>query len=310
MKNPLKKSRIPDSKVFVVQELIAPYFDKNWHFHPEYQLVVILKGRGTRYIGDHIKPFKEGDMVMTGPNLPHVWRSDNAYFDPANELDTHLIVAYFPENFLGEGIFEKEEFEDIGRLMKASARGLEITGKTNQEITSKMKKLVQLKGSSQLIQLLEILNHLSHSKDISPITNAEYINLNKESEKDRMGEVYEYVMKNYKEKIMLEEVAALANLSVSAFSRFLNPEPINPSQILSVTYESAMPANSFMKKESIFLKSAMKVDSIPFPISINSSRKELAKLLLHTERNIWIVLNRSQYVIWSDHSSVGRVLKS
>lgn len=220
MKNPLKKSRIPDSKVFVVQELIAPYFDKNWHFHPEYQLVVILKGRGTRYIGDHIKPFKEGDMVMTGPNLPHVWRSDNAYFDPANELDTHLIVAYFPENFLGEGIFEKEEFEDIGRLMKASARGLEITGKTNQEITSKMKKLVQLKGSSQLIQLLEILNHLSHSKDISPITNAEYINLNKESEKDRMGEVYEYVMKNYKEKIMLEEVAALANLSVSAFSRF------------------------------------------------------------------------------------------
>lgn len=220
MKNPLKKSRIPDSKVFVVQELIAPYFDKNWHFHPEYQLVVILKGRGTRYIGDHIKPFKEGDMVMTGPNLPHVWRSDNAYFDPANELDTHLIVAYFPENFLGEGIFEKEEFEDIGRLMKASARGLEITGKTNQEITSKMKKLVQLKGSSQLIQLLDILNHLSHSKDISPITNAEYINLNKESEKDRMGEVYEYVMKNYKEKIMLEEVAALANLSVSAFSRF------------------------------------------------------------------------------------------
>ncbi|SIN74081.1 AraC family transcriptional regulator [Algoriphagus halophilus] len=220
MKNPLKKSRIPDSKVFVVQELIAPYFDKNWHFHPEYQLVVILKGRGTRYIGDHIKPFKEGDMVMTGPNLPHVWRSDNAYFDPANELDTHLIVAYFPENFLGEGIFEKEEFEDIGRLMKASARGLEIAGKTNQEITSKMKKLVQLKGSSQLIQLLDILNHLSHSKDISPITNAEYINLNKESEKDRMGEVYEYVMKNYKEKIMLEEVAALANLSVSAFSRF------------------------------------------------------------------------------------------
>lgn len=220
MKTPLKKSRIPDSKVFVVQELIAPYFDKNWHFHPEYQLVVILKGRGTRYIGDHIKPFKEGDMVMTGPNLPHVWRSDNAYFDPANGLETHLVVVYFPENFLGEGIFDKEEFEDIGRLMKASARGLEVTGKSNQEITAMMKKLVHLRGTSQLIQLLEILNYLAHSKDINPITNAEYINLNKESEKDRMGEVYEYVMKNYKDKIMLEEVAALANLSVSAFSRF------------------------------------------------------------------------------------------
>ena len=159
-------------------------------------------------------------MVMTGPNLPHVWRSDNAYFDPVNGLETHLVVVYFPENFLGEGIFDKEEFEDIGRLMKASARGLEVTGKSNHEITAMMKKLVHLRGTSQLILLLEILNYLAHSKDINPITNAEYINLNKESEKDRMGEVYEYVMKNYKDKIMLEEVAALANLSVSAFSRF------------------------------------------------------------------------------------------
>ncbi|WP_296703481.1 AraC family transcriptional regulator [Algoriphagus sp.] len=220
MKNPLKKSRIPDSKVFLVRELNAPFFDKNWHFHPEYQLVVILKGTGTRYIGDHIKPFKEGDMVMTGPNLPHVWRSDNAYFDPSNNLDTHLIVAYFPENFLGDGIFEKEEFADIARLMKLSSRGVEVNGKTNREVTEMMKKLVNLTGSAQLILLLEILNYLSHSKDIRQITNAGYINLNKESEKDRMGEVYEYVMKNYKEKIKLEEVASIANLSVSAFSRF------------------------------------------------------------------------------------------
>jgi len=220
MKNPLKKSRIPDSKVFVVRELIAPFFDKHWHFHPEYQLVVILKGTGTRYIGDHIKPFKDGDMVLTGPNLPHVWRSDNAYFDPANELETHLIVVYFPEDFLGDGIFEKEEFADIARLMKLSARGVEVNGKSNHEVTAMMKKLVHLTGTSQLIQLLEILNYLSYSKDTTQITNAGYINHNKESEKDRMGEVYEYVMKNYKEKIKLEEVASLANLSVSAFSRF------------------------------------------------------------------------------------------
>lgn len=220
MKNPLKKSRIPDTKVFVVKELIAPYFDKYWHFHPEYQLVVILKGRGTRYIGDDIKPFKEGDMVMTGPNLPHVWRSDDVYFDAENDLETHLIVIYFPEDFLGNGIFEKEEFEDIGRLMKASIRGLSVNGKSNAEVTKMMKKLVQLKGSSQLVQLLDILTYLSHSKDIKPITNPEYINLNKESEKDRMGEVYEYVMNNYKSKITLQEVAELANLSVSAFSRF------------------------------------------------------------------------------------------
>jgi mannose-6-phosphate isomerase-like protein (cupin superfamily) len=86
MKYPLQKSRIPDHRAFVIQELKAPYFDKNWHFHPEYQLFLVLKGEGTRFIGDHMKPFKTGDMVFTGPNLPHLWRNDNAYLDKRNGL--------------------------------------------------------------------------------------------------------------------------------------------------------------------------------------------------------------------------------
>ena len=101
MKKPLQKSKIPDNKVFVIRELREAYLDKYWHSHEEYQLNVILKGRGTRYIGDHMKPFKEGDLVLTGPNLPHVWRCDNAYFDAESTMETHDIVIYFPESFLG-----------------------------------------------------------------------------------------------------------------------------------------------------------------------------------------------------------------
>lgn len=220
MKKAFQKSRIPEGKAFLIRELIAPSFDVNWHFHSECQLFVVLKGRGTRFIGDHMKPFKEGDMVFTGPNLPHLWRSDNSYYYTESALETHGIVIYFPVNFLGDTFFELEEFEGIVKVLKISERGIEISGKTNELIGKLMMELVDMKGGESIIQLLQILNLMVDSPDCQPITQAGYINLNKESETGRMGQVYEYVLKNFKEKITLEEVAEMANLSVSAFSRY------------------------------------------------------------------------------------------
>jgi AraC-like DNA-binding protein len=220
VKKPLEKSRIPENKAFVIKELIAPYFDVNWHFHAEYQLFVVLKGRGTRFVGDHMQPFKEGDMVFTGPNLPHLWRTDPVYYEPKSDLVTHGIVIYFPEKFLNNSYLQLEEFEQIAQLFKKSQRGIEIGGETNKKVLELMIELNQMSGMESLIQLLKILLTVAKSTDCTLITDVGYINTNKESEKDRMGQVYEYVMGNFQGKVTLEEAAQLSNLSISAFSRF------------------------------------------------------------------------------------------
>jgi AraC-like DNA-binding protein len=220
VKGPFQKSRIPEGKAFVINELKAPYFDVNWHFHSEYQLFIVLKGRGTRFIGDHMQAFKEGDMVLTGPDLPHLWKNDKAYHNPNNNLSVQGIVIYFPDNFLNNSVFSLEEFESIALMLKKSVRGIEISGPTNQLVREMMIELLDLKGGCSLIQLLKILQTIADSTDCKLITGAAYINTNKESERDRMGQVYEYVMQNFQGKVSLEEAAQLSNLSVSAFSRF------------------------------------------------------------------------------------------
>ena len=73
MKPALQKSPISAERAFEVKLLQAPHFDPDFHFHSEYQLFVVLEGSGTRFIGDHVSPFKKGDLVFTGPDLPHVW---------------------------------------------------------------------------------------------------------------------------------------------------------------------------------------------------------------------------------------------
>ncbi|MDF2157938.1 AraC family transcriptional regulator [Algoriphagus sp. CAU 1675] len=220
MKKPLKKSRIPENKTFVIKELIAPYFDVSWHFHSEYQLFIALKGRGTRFVGDHMKTFREGDMVLTGPNLPHLWRNDNEYFDLNNGLETHGIVIYFPEDLMNNSVFKLEEFESIAQMLRRSELGLEITGETNQIIRKLMQEMIGLKGGPQVINFFKILHIISESNEVKTIVTTGYTNTNKESEKDRMGQVYEYVMNNFKDKVSLEKAAEIANLSPSAFSRF------------------------------------------------------------------------------------------
>lgn len=220
MKKPFQKSRIPEGKAFLIKELIAPFFDVNWHFHSEYQLFVVLKGRGTRFIGDHMQSFREGDMVLTGPDLPHLWKNDKAYHDPENQMETHGIVIYLPDNFLNDSVYQLEEFEAISNMLKKSVRGIEIRGKTNFLIRQMMLELLDLKGVKSINHLLKILQTIADSPDCRLIADAAYINTNKESEKDRMGQVYEYVMHNFQGKVSLEEAAQLSNLSVSAFSRF------------------------------------------------------------------------------------------
>lgn len=220
MKQALQKSRIPENKAFVAKELIAPHFDKAWHFHQEYQLFLVLEGKGTRFIGDQMKPFREYDMVFTGPNLPHLWRNDAAYFEKESTLSTHGVVVYFGEDFLGNSIAQKEEFAAIKSLLEKSYRGLEITGTTNLKLRNMMQELPRKKGIESMLLLLQILQLLAESSDCMPITHEHYTNTNKESEKDRMRKVYEFVMENFAEKIQLTQVSALANMTESAFSRY------------------------------------------------------------------------------------------
>lgn len=220
MKAALQKSPIPHSHAFVVKELKDPHFDPNWHFHPEYQLFVAMKGTGTRFIGDHVKSFREGDMVFTGPNLPHLWRSDNQYFEGREGLWTHGIVIYFHENFLGDDFLQKEEMIKIKQLFTKAKRGMEIVGKTAANIQKMMIEILDLEGFRSIIHLLKILDILASTSDIQLLSSAGYTNTLKEADTERMNKVHAYVMKNFKRKINLDEVASLASMTPTSFSRY------------------------------------------------------------------------------------------
>lgn len=218
MKQAIRKLPISKSKSFAIHELIAPHFDPHWHFHNEYQLVVVLEGTGTRFIGDDISHFEAGDMVLTGSNLPHVWRNDEAYFQSLG-LVTHCVVIYFSLDFMEGEFLNKEEMKDIRELLERSHRGLEINGKTRNIVKEIMRSMLHLKGFDGVLSLLQILNILSSQK-LKFINKEGYLNTVTDSDSKRMRTIHSYILDNFKGDIRLEEVASLANLSPTSFSRY------------------------------------------------------------------------------------------
>lgn len=220
MKPLLEKSIESLNQSFLVKKLQEPFFDPNWHFHPHYQLFTVIKGTGTRFIGDDIRHFEEGDTVFLGPNMPHLWRSDRNYFEKESQLQTEGIVVYFKEDFLGNDFFEKPEMFDIKSFLKNSERGLDLTGTLGTEMVRDLNELLGLTGFEGISKLLNILHKLSVTNDYQYISSSNYTNTHKISETERMRIVHEYVLKHFKENINLSTVASLSNMTEAAFCRY------------------------------------------------------------------------------------------
>jgi hypothetical protein len=44
-------------RILFLQRFRQAYFSTPWHFHPEIEIILIVNGYGSRYVGDSIKNF-------------------------------------------------------------------------------------------------------------------------------------------------------------------------------------------------------------------------------------------------------------
>ncbi len=208
----------PDTSFLYIDEE-CNYFDKPWHFHKEYELVYITKTKGTRFIGDQVSFFEDGDLVLLGPNIPHLYRNSDDYYKKNNELTAKSICIHFTEYFLGNSFFDLPEMKQVKKLLERSSLGLEVTQKSNVYVKNKLVEMLEQKPANRLMNLLEILVFLSTSKEVSPILSKTFTASN-DNDTDRIDKVIQFILNNYKNDIYIEEIASKLNMSISSFSRY------------------------------------------------------------------------------------------
>jgi len=220
MKLILKQIDNPLSGKVLARRVRIPCFDEQWHFHPELELIYLIKSRGVRFLGNSIADFSDNTLVLTGPNLPHLWRNDPQYYVVKKKDCVDVIIIQFRENFMGIDFLNSNEAVKIKQLFNLSKQGILFTGDDKRRVLKLIRKLPEKSGMEQLIDFLAILFLLSETKNFQFIAGQYFQNPYRESEHKRISNVSHYLMDHYNENISLTKVASIANMSPNAFCRY------------------------------------------------------------------------------------------
>lgn len=213
MKPLIQKLPLSEQSSFVADRYITPYFETPWHYHPEYELVLIIKGKGKRFVGNHVSDYAEGELDLLGPNLPHWYRKDE------REATGGSLVVHFKETFLGKDFLGIPEMQKIVLLFEKCKMGLHFSGKTKEAAMGQLQKMLSLSGLDRLICLLSVLKILAYSSEYEILSSPE-VTGQSTKEADRLQKIFDYVMEHFHEDIQLEKAAQIAAMSPSGFSRF------------------------------------------------------------------------------------------
>jgi AraC-like DNA-binding protein len=190
-----------------------PFFEFKWHYHPEYELTLIVKGKGMRLVGDSYLPFQAGDLVLLGSGIPHTWESD------ANSHETVVaVVIQFSEDFI-VNFMNSEAFYKIKKLLQTSVRGLFFQNPLTMNIEHQMMIIASEKGVKQITALLNVLNDLAYQNHES-LASTFYSPKNSKENETRINIVFNYIKQNAASTILLEQAAASVHLTTGAFCKF------------------------------------------------------------------------------------------
>ena len=221
MKPRFEKINKPEDQSFYLEEVIKPYFTDLWHFHPEIEILYVREGSGSKYVGDSINSFYPGDIVIIGSDTPHVHVCNSDYLSIENKLRSSAICIQFMENIFGKSLPDIPELYKINEFLNESKRGIQFVNKTRDVLIKHIEGLLYLKGMQRLIGLLTILDIMSTSNDIKYLSSPDYKPMIINSEdKYRMETIFRYVIQKYPNKIFLEEIASLVNLTPHSFCRY------------------------------------------------------------------------------------------
>jgi len=211
---------VPHDHTIIVQEEVLPHFYTYLHRHAEAQITWIQKGEGTLLAGNSMHTFKDGEIYLIGANLPHLFKSDPAYFQPDSTLEVRTVTIFFNPSGTLSALFNLPEMKTIKDFISQFQNGFKVPDGAYAGITKLITNLQQASGAAQLSLFIELLNSLSANTRLEPLASGNYALSMTDPEGMRIASVYNYIMQNYNSPLTLDEVAMQAHLTPTAFCRY------------------------------------------------------------------------------------------
>ncbi len=190
-----------------------------WHYHPEIELTFVERGTGTRFVGDHIGNYGDGDMVLLGPDLPHHWASE-VYRDKPYDRHSAIVVQFDPA-LLGEQFLTAPEVAAIARLLERSKRGIRFVGSARHAAAKLVKAMLIDDAFERLVGLLRALHVLARATEVELLASEGYSPSLRFGAQSRLNEVCQYIHDHLTDPDLNQaQLAGVADMHLASFSRF------------------------------------------------------------------------------------------
>lgn len=196
----------------ILQEDKERVFYSQLHQHKEIQISLILKGTGSLVVGNTVNRYNEGNILVFGSNLPHVFKSDENVLE-----DSHMITLFFTKDSFGIGFFETEELKRLHSFFKKAENGFKISA--SKRIILNLETLFKASKLDRFIGFLTLLKQVNNSKHK---TLSSFVSFKKFSDNEgkRMNAVYSYTLSNFQKSITLDRISEEAAMTKNAFCKY------------------------------------------------------------------------------------------
>ena len=188
------------------------------HNHSVYELNFVENAKGVRRIvGDSQEVIGDYDLcLITSPDLEHVWEQNECHSGDIRE-----ITVQFDFSMSDETLFGRNPYASITRMMQEAKKGLSFPLQAIMKVYGMLDTLSSVKdGFYAVQQFLTILYELSRCENARTLASSSYAKVTVEDDSRRILKVKNFISKNYMDELRLPELASLAGMSSSAFSRF------------------------------------------------------------------------------------------
>ena len=188
-----------------------------WHAHEEYELHLVLRTSGKVFVGDYVGQFTPGSLFLTGPNLPHNWVTEES----SNKLvPLRDMLIQFNHQTMTKAFEVFPELSELNHLLDVARSGIEFKNYDTDHAKSYLESIRESRGMKRLMHFLHFLQELNDWKQKVSLSLTKLSPSLSSISQDRINDVVNYVIENYKNNISLSEAAEIVNMSESSFSRY------------------------------------------------------------------------------------------
>lgn len=179
------------------------------HYHQNPEMFYILDGELEVQIDDQTFPLKKGDIILVNANKRHMMNGSEGLLGARFEIDFHLLAEHMESMqllFWCNTVVDKNDaYQDLRNLLdQILSRYFEKDDKSALHLNALYFETAYLLTSNFLVKTDDVRVNLENSQD-----------------KQRIGQIQNYIQANYQSEVSLNDLASKLYLSNAYLSKYV-----------------------------------------------------------------------------------------